>query len=135
MFLVFPNVCEHTHTDTEYDYRTLPLTLCGEAVRAQIQSCNGWLISSVLHVPIIKKGFGFQGMDYEMFNVGPATKQDIKEITRLIQEAKDQKNEIFPRRIREDGKYNYLIIRHYRKMKSLLLIEFSFSRSVKRWIW
>ena len=70
-----------------------------------------------------------------MFNVGPATKQDIKEITRLIQEAKDQKNEIFPRRIREDGKYNYLIIRYYRKMKSLLLIEFSFSRSVKRWIW
>ena len=34
MFIVFPEFCEHTHTDshtdTQYDYHTLPPTLRGE---------------------------------------------------------------------------------------------------------
>ena len=45
-------------------------------------------------------------MDFGNFEVCPAIKEDVKEIVRFIQEAKDPKKEIFPRRIGEDGKYN-----------------------------
>ena len=35
MFVVFPNICNHTHTDTDthtqYDYHTLPPMLCGKS--------------------------------------------------------------------------------------------------------
>lgn len=41
-------------------------------------------------------------MDFGNFEVCPAIKEDVKEIVRFIQEAKDPKKEIFPRRIGED---------------------------------
>ena len=46
-------------------------------------------------------------MDFGNFKVCPAIKEDVKEIVRFIQEAKDLKKEVFPRRIGEGGKYNH----------------------------
>ena len=72
MFVVFPEFCEHT--DTQYDYHSLPPTLRGEGNETLGQSSSQ--VNPVLIIDEQKT----------------ATKQKAKERSRIVESSRDRRN-------------------------------------------